>query len=95
MSEEKKSYIKCKCGATAYKLYDPIQVQKDYPDNPRMQMLMLSQYQCSNQECSRIFTVSLVDVTKAFITKKLEEGETTSSILDELKKVKNKIKRDR
>ena len=88
-----KSYIKCpKCGNEAHKVYDLNEIEKAYPNDVRMQVMMKREYICSDTPCSHVFPVSLQVATRAFIEKRNDEGKTIKETLTELEKEKQAIK---
>ena len=84
-----KSYVKCsKCGADAHKVYDIKEIEEKYKDDITMQVLLKRQYICSNIECSYQWEISIVELTRAFIEMRKDEGKSIKDISTELNTLK-------
>ena len=84
-----KSYVKCpKCGFDAHKVYDVKEIMEKYKDDKTMQVLLKRQYICSTIECSYQWEISILELTKAFIEMRKDEGKSVKDIATELNTVK-------
>jgi hypothetical protein len=74
-------YIRCqKCNSPAYKLYSKEKAEEKAQGDMQLELNLKREYQCTNKQCSNVFQVSLADITKAFVKKSIDEGNTPTQI---------------